>query len=119
MAHEDEEGMQESVRRLNELILSEAAHGVDPNRIILGGFSQGGVMTLLTGLSIESKLGGLAVLSGRVPLMGKFKEVCRDYARFIADPADQYNYKLLAHNLACDADPNILGSWDRRSCRPL
>ncbi|EIN11067.1 Phospholipase/carboxylesterase [Punctularia strigosozonata HHB-11173 SS5] len=77
---EDEQGMQETAQSLNELISAEVANGVDPSRIVLGGFSQGGVMTLLAGLSNERKLGGLVVLSGRVPLMGKFKDLVSSHA---------------------------------------
>lgn len=44
-------------------------------RIILAGFSQGGVMALFTGLSSEYPLGGIAVVSGFVPLKGKISAV--------------------------------------------
>lgn len=72
---EDEVGMLKSVKSLNEIISEEIDNGIPASRIVLGGFSQGAVMTLLTGLTSERKLAGLAVLSGRVPLMGKFKSV--------------------------------------------
>lgn len=38
------------------------------SRIVLGGFSQGSVMTLLTGLTCRDRLAGLIVLSGFMPL---------------------------------------------------
>ena len=75
-AEEDEKGMLESSRQLNELISAEIDAGLDASRIVLGGFSQGGAMTLLTGLTSERKLAGLAVLSGFLPLHHKFKAVC-------------------------------------------
>lgn len=72
---EDEKGMLESARKINELITEEVEAGIEPSRIILGGFSQGGTMSLLTGLTGERKLGGLIVLSGWLPLRNKFKAV--------------------------------------------
>ena len=67
--------MLKSSQRLNELITAETDAGLDASRIVLGGFSQGGAMSLLTGLTSERKLAGLAVLSGFLPLHHKFKAV--------------------------------------------
>jgi predicted esterase len=38
----DPEGTQESVEFVNGLIAAEVAAGIPPERIVLGGFSQGG-----------------------------------------------------------------------------
>lgn len=76
--NEDETGMLETARYLNGLIEKEVSAGIPPERIVLGGFSQGAAMTLLTGLTNERRLGGLAVLSGKLPLKGKFKSVSFD-----------------------------------------
>ena len=64
-----------SASSLNVLIEEEVNAGIKPDRIILGGFSQGGVMSLLTGLTGDRRVGGLVVLSSRVPLLNKFKAV--------------------------------------------
>jgi lysophospholipase-1 len=72
---EDEVGMLRSSRQINELISAEIDAGVNPSRIVLGGFSQGGAMSLLTGLTSERKLGGVAALSAWLPLRKKFKSV--------------------------------------------
>jgi predicted esterase len=57
---EDEKGMPETVEQLNGsgLIkdLEEANAGISPNRIVLGGFSQGAAMVLFTGLTKEYQL---------------------------------------------------------------
>ncbi|KAF4572502.1 hypothetical protein EYR36_007009 [Pleurotus pulmonarius] len=58
---EDEKGMLETVGSLQGLIDAEVAAGIDPSRIVLGGFSQGAAMTLLTGLTTPTKLGGLMI----------------------------------------------------------
>ena len=72
---EDEPGMLRTTHLLNQLITAEVDSGIPPANIVLGGFSQGGAMTLLTGLTTERKLAGLAVLSGWLPLAGKVKAV--------------------------------------------
>ncbi|KZP03946.1 Phospholipase/carboxylesterase [Athelia psychrophila] len=77
---EDETGMLETVSYLNGLIEKEVGAGVPPERVVLGGFSQGGAMTLLTGLTNERRLGGLVVLSGRLPLLNKFKSMAAPHS---------------------------------------
>lgn len=76
-APEDEKGMLETVTSLNSLIATElSSTEVKENRIVLGGFSQGGAMSLLTGLMSEKKPAGVAVMSGWLPLKEKFHSVC-------------------------------------------
>jgi lysophospholipase-1 len=68
--------MLETVSSINSIISTElSSTNLDTSRIVLGGFSQGGAMSLLAGLSSERKLGGVAVLSGWLPLKRKFKAV--------------------------------------------
>ncbi|KAF9508336.1 hypothetical protein BS47DRAFT_1488419 [Hydnum rufescens UP504] len=50
---------------------SKIAGGIAPHRIILGGFSQGGVATLLTALTTEHHIGGVSCLSGWLALRAK------------------------------------------------
>ncbi|GAA5905687.1 alpha/beta hydrolase [Sporobolomyces salmoneus] len=50
-------------------------------RILLGGFSQGGVMALLAGLTNEDKLGGVMVFSGMLPVRRLLPELVRDLDR--------------------------------------
>ncbi|KAF8076711.1 Phospholipase/Carboxylesterase-domain-containing protein [Lyophyllum atratum] len=77
---EDEMGMLESARQINQLISTEVESGTDPSRIVLGGFSQGAAMSLLTGLTGERKLAGIAVLSGWLPIRAKFKAMASPHA---------------------------------------
>ena len=65
---EDEAGIRESARRVEDLIAAEVARGVAPARVILAGFSQGGAMALHVGLRHAARLGGLLVLSAYLPL---------------------------------------------------
>lgn len=68
---EDEEGLQQAMRYVESLIDDLVAKGVPANRIVLGGFSQGHAVTLVTGLTSSKyagKLAGLICLSGYLPL---------------------------------------------------
>jgi predicted esterase len=67
--------MLESVKLLSSVIQMEVDAGIDPARIVLGGFSQGATMSLLTGLTGEWKVAGIVALSGWIPLKDKFKAV--------------------------------------------
>jgi phospholipase/carboxylesterase len=62
----DEAGMQESERAVLALIEREIAQGVAPARIILAGFSQGGVIALDVAVRYPKPLGGIIALSGYV-----------------------------------------------------
>ena len=64
---EDEKGMLKTVAYLESLIDACTRKGIPPNRIVLGGFSQGCAMSLLTDL-VSSKYAGR--LAGIVGLMG-------------------------------------------------
>ena len=67
----DEAGVAESVRLVEALIAREAERGIPPERLILAGFSQGGAITLATGLRRRVPLAGLVALSTYVPAMHK------------------------------------------------
>lgn len=72
---EDEAGMLKSKASLTQLIDAELAAGLPPTRIILGGFSQGAAMSLLTGLSLDKQLAGIVCLSGWVPIKDTLQKV--------------------------------------------
>src|SRR5690349_15256194 len=59
----DKTGMTQSVSLVEQLIEHEMSLGMPSNHIILAGFSQGAVITLLTGLRYSKPLGGLLALS--------------------------------------------------------
>ncbi|KIM57370.1 hypothetical protein SCLCIDRAFT_1219419 [Scleroderma citrinum Foug A] len=78
---EDEEGMLGSVRILEDIVRQEVESGIESSRIVLGGFSQGGTMSLLTGLTCAFQLGGVAVLGGRLVLRERVKAMMSDHAK--------------------------------------
>lgn len=75
---EDHRGVLRSRTQVNNLIEQEITPDLPPNRIVIGGFSQGGAMTLATGLTTPHKFAGLTVLSGWFTIKEKIKEVCGD-----------------------------------------
>lgn len=77
-AEEDKAGMLQSKHDIAQLVAEEVKSGTPPNRIFLGGFSQGGTMSLLLGLTGEYKLSALAILSSWLPLRADFKSVRYD-----------------------------------------
>jgi len=67
-APEDEAGLRESQRAVDELVERERNRGVAPGRIVLMGFSQGCAIALMAGLRQRERLAGIAGLSGYLPL---------------------------------------------------
>lgn len=57
---------------LHKLIADERAKGIPAARIVLGGFSQGGAMALLAGLTYEERLAGVFCLSGYLVMRDGF-----------------------------------------------
>ncbi|CAK0909073.1 unnamed protein product [Prorocentrum cordatum] len=54
----------ESVAIVHQLVDSQLARGVPASRIVLGGFSQGGALSLVAALKYPQRLAGACVLSG-------------------------------------------------------
>ena len=76
----DEGGVRQSVEQVEALIAREVGRGVARERIVLAGFSQGGAVTLATGLRSAAPLGGLVALSTYVPSAGKARQALVDGA---------------------------------------
>jgi len=66
-AHTDTQGIEHSRQRISQLIDDELAAGILPEHIILGGFSQGGVIAMHCALHQPERLGGLLALSTWLP----------------------------------------------------
>lgn len=69
---EDERGIRASQAMVEALIAREEERGVPRARIVLAGFSQGGAITLHTGLRQAAPLAGLIALSSYLPLATAF-----------------------------------------------
>ena len=64
---EDLAGLESSRFMIEALIQHQVQQGISPERIILGGFSQGGALSLFTGLQLPYPLAALLVLSAYFP----------------------------------------------------
>lgn len=71
---EDSAAMRDSERLLGALIQSEMDSGIESQRIVLAGFSQGGAIALYTGLRYPQRLAGVAALSAYLPLAETLKD---------------------------------------------
>ncbi|HUP90854.1 MAG TPA: carboxylesterase [Solimonas sp.] len=68
MEKQDLAGMQDSQRIVHGWIQKQVDDGIPPVRIVLAGFSQGGAITLHTGLRYPERLAGLLPLSTYLPM---------------------------------------------------
>lgn len=75
---QDEAGILATREYLNGLIQAEIGAGIPAERIVLGGFSQGGAMSLFSALTGPNKLAGVVGLSSWLPLDSKFSEFLQE-----------------------------------------
>ncbi|XP_045705321.1 acyl-protein thioesterase 1 isoform X1 [Phyllostomus hastatus] len=73
-SQEDEPGIKQAAENVKALIEQEVKNGIPSNRIILGGFSQGGALSLYTALTTQQKLAGVTALSCWLPLRASFPQ---------------------------------------------
>lgn len=78
---EDDAGIRESQREIEQLIAQERSRGVEARHIILAGFSQGGAIALHTGLRHKETLGGILALSTYLPLAASLASEASDSNR--------------------------------------
>ncbi|XP_072227169.1 acyl-protein thioesterase 2 [Leuresthes tenuis] len=71
---EDESGIKKAAENIRAIIEHEVKNGIPPHRIILGGFSQGGALSLYTSLTCQHQLAGVVALSCWMPLHRTFPE---------------------------------------------
>jgi phospholipase/carboxylesterase len=65
---QDEHGIRASAESLRSLIEREHARGIEHDRIVVAGFSQGGAIALHEGLRFPHRLAGIIALSTYLPL---------------------------------------------------
>lgn len=72
----DMDGVIASEKLVHALIQEQIDLGIKPENILLAGFSQGGVVSLFTGLRYAEKLAGIMALSCYLPSADKLPEAC-------------------------------------------
>lgn len=104
--HADEAGIRGSREVVRELIARENARGVPSERIVLAGFSQGGAMAYLAGLTHPQALGGIVALSAYLPAPKMLAEEATEANRatpvFVAHGTDDPVLPLPLGELARD-----------------
>ncbi|KAJ9094361.1 hypothetical protein QFC19_007969 [Naganishia cerealis] len=82
---DDEKSMMQSVAVVDSLIEKEIEEqNISEGRIVIGGFSQGCVVTTLSSLILKRKLAGLIALSGWLALSHKIEELISPTAKELA-----------------------------------
>lgn len=107
---EDEPGIMRSVSYFHSLIDTEISKGISSDRIVLGGFSQGGAMSLISGITCPHKLGGIFGLSCYLLLQSKLKELV---------PANNPNKNTPIFMGHGDADAVVRHEWGKESADEL
>ncbi|KAI9838919.1 MAG: hypothetical protein M1819_004127 [Sarea resinae] len=106
----DEPGILRSQSYFHSLIQSEIDKGISSHRIILGGFSQGGAMSLFAGVTSPHKLGGIVGLSSYLLLQGKIRDMV---------PEDNPNKETKIFMGHGDADTVVKVEWGRATAGTL
>jgi phospholipase/carboxylesterase len=107
----DESGLRESAARLADYVAKEQAAGIDPTRIVVAGFSQGGAVALHAGLRHADPLAGILALSTYLPLASTLA-----LERSVANRATPI---LMCHGLYDPVLPHALGVMARDALRAL
>jgi predicted esterase len=107
---QDEVGILKSRDYFHSLIKSEIDAGIPSNRIVIGGFSQGGAMSILSGITAPTKLGGIFGLSCYLLLHTKLKDLI---------PLDNPNKDTPIFMGHGDRDPLLRPEWGRMSAEVL
>uniref|UniRef100_A0A8C7TNJ4 palmitoyl-protein hydrolase n=1 Tax=Oncorhynchus mykiss TaxID=8022 RepID=A0A8C7TNJ4_ONCMY len=71
---EDEAGIKRAAENIKAIIDHEVKNGIPANRVMLGGFSQGGALSLYTALTCQQQLAGVVALSCWLPLHKSFPQ---------------------------------------------
>lgn len=109
-ARQDEEGYWNSVANISKLIDEESKNGVNPSKIIVGGFSQGASISLGIAASYHQKLAGILCLSGffnmKQGIQSRLKDVNKQTPIFHGhgdlDPVINISMARAAHKLFTD-----------------
>ncbi|CAD0015510.1 unnamed protein product, partial [Aureobasidium pullulans] len=108
--NEDEAGITRSQAYIHSLIAKEIEKGIPSERIVLGGFSQGGAMSLMSGVTAPTRLGGIFGLSCYLLLRGKLREMI---------PSENPNKQTPIFMGHGDADPVVRYEWGQATSKVL
>jgi predicted esterase len=102
-AEEDEEGIKAAAKTVGIWMEEEMKAGIASERIVLGGFSQGGALALYSAFTLSKPLAGIVALSSWLPLHSQLPSSdCGN----LATPVFQ------AHG---DSDPLVIMAFGKQS----
>ncbi len=101
----DEKGVRHSQAQIGTLIARENERKISSKNIVLAGFSQGGAISLQTGLRYPDQLAGVMALSCYLP--------CADSFTAEAAPANTKTPLLIAHGTQDPVVPYAMGKSSR------
>ena len=104
----DRRGVGESIQQVNALLERERERGIDADRIILAGFSQGGAIALQLGLRYPHRLAGLIGLSTYMLFASELQDSMNE--------ANQKTPVFLAHGTT---DPMVLPAMGEAARKQL
>ena len=121
-SQEDELGIKKISVEIHALIQQQIDQGISADKIVLAGFSQGGALTLYSGLQFSETLAGMLALSCYLPLRQQIsihvKNASRDIPIFLAhgsyDDVVSIAYAKLAKELLAKEDFTI--EWHDYPC---
>ncbi|KAJ8120241.1 hypothetical protein ONZ43_g3001 [Nemania bipapillata] len=108
---QDEPGLFQTREYVNSLLQAEIDAGIPANRIVVGGFSQGGAMALLSGLTAKVKLAGIIGLSCWLPLDAKFPSLVQE------SDLNHETSIYMAHGTADHVVPTALGQLSHEALK--
>ena len=123
-SEQDEEGIRYSQKAIDNIIQQQIDKGIKSERIILVGFSQGGVVVLQTALRSKHQLGGVMGLSTYLALEGSLKaekmEQNKDIPIFLAhgttDPVIDIKWAYQTHSQLIREHYNV--EWNEYNGMP-
>ncbi|KAF2223590.1 putative acyl-protein thioesterase 1 [Elsinoe ampelina] len=107
---EDEPGIKRAQDYFHGLIAKEIEAGIPSERIVLGGFSQGGAMSLISGVTSPVRLGGIFGLSSYLLLKGKIRDMV---------PKENPNKDTVIFMGHGDMDPVVRYEWGQQTAAKL
>jgi phospholipase/carboxylesterase len=114
-AEQDRQGIIESAEIISLMIEQQIESGIDSQRIVLAGFSQGGAIALYTGLKLDQPLAGILALSSYLPLADELpcpvETVNKNINVFMGhghqDPIVPFRYGYSTHEHLARCGPRI------------
>jgi phospholipase/carboxylesterase len=111
----DMEGVLMSEKRVHNLIQEQIDSGIAAKNIVLAGFSQGGVLSLFTGLRFSQRLSGILALSCYLPTADVLPEACHQANKStpilqnhgLKDPVVPISAGKMANTLLCEAEYDV------------